>query len=110
MITGAGHAEVDPTVLTRTLLEPAAYAKLDARGKGLLVHTSATFTELLIQQGLVRFEQYKTVPGKVNFKLGMNSEEVCLISVNESGVKPQDPAVPSECLVTWERVIWSGLR
>ena len=56
MISGAGHAEVDPTVLTRTLLEPAAYAKLDARAKGLLVHTSATFTELLIQQGLVRFE------------------------------------------------------
>ena len=59
-------------------MEPAASAKrseLDAKVKGLLVHTSAKFTEWLIQQGLVRFEQYETVHMKVKLKLGMYSEE-----------------------------------
>ena len=62
-------------------MEPAASAKrseLDAKVKGLLVHTSAKFTEWLIQQGLVRFEQYETVPGKVKLKLDMYSKEVRL--------------------------------
>jgi len=58
---------------------PAASAKrseLDAKVKGLLVHTPAKFTEWLIQQGLVRSEQYETVPGtgKVKLKLGMYSD------------------------------------
>eukprot|EP00092_Neocalanus_flemingeri_P037076 GFUD01040362.1.p1 GENE.GFUD01040362.1~~GFUD01040362.1.p1 ORF type:complete len:1387 (-),score=480.18 GFUD01040362.1:476-4636(-) len=58
---------------------PAANAKrseLDAKVKGLLVHTPAKFTEWLIQQGLVRSEQYEVVPGtgKVKLKLGMYSD------------------------------------
>jgi len=58
---------------------PAASAKrpeLDAKVKGLLVHTPAKFTEWLIQQGLVRSEQYELVPGtgKVKLKLGMYSD------------------------------------
>jgi len=58
---------------------PAASAKrseLDAKVKGLLVHTPAKFTEWLIQQSLVRSEQYETVPGtgKVKLKLGMYSD------------------------------------
>ena len=58
---------------------PAAAAKrseLDAKVKGLLVHTPAKFTEWLIQQGLVRSEQYEMVPGsgKVKLKLGMYSD------------------------------------
>jgi len=58
---------------------PAASAKrseLDAKVKGLLVHTPAKFTEWLIQQGLVRSEQYEVVPGsgKVKLKLGMYSD------------------------------------
>eukprot|EP00090_Calanus_glacialis_P030102 TRINITY_DN4841_c0_g1_i4.p1 TRINITY_DN4841_c0_g1~~TRINITY_DN4841_c0_g1_i4.p1 ORF type:complete len:1391 (+),score=553.03 TRINITY_DN4841_c0_g1_i4:337-4173(+) len=58
---------------------PAASSKrseLDAKVKGLLVHTPAKFTEWLIQQGLVRSEQYETVPGtgKVKLKLGMYSD------------------------------------
>jgi len=53
---------------------PAAQAKrseLDARVKGLLVHTPAKFTEWLIQQGLVRSEQFEA---GVKLKLGMYSD------------------------------------
>ena len=42
----------------------------------MLVHTPAKFTEWLIQQGLVRSEQYDTLPGggKTKLKLGMYSD------------------------------------
>ena len=57
---------------------PAAQAKrseLDAKVKSLLVHTPAKFTEWLIQQGLVRSEQYdQSGGGKVKLKLGMYSD------------------------------------
>jgi len=58
---------------------PASQAKrpeLDAKVKSLLVNTPAKFTEWLIQQGLVRSEQYENVPGqgKVKLKLGMYSD------------------------------------
>jgi len=50
-------------------------SELDTRVKGLLVHTPAKFTEWLIQQGMVRSEQYDTSNGgKVKLKLGMYSD------------------------------------
>jgi len=57
---------------------PGATAKrseLDTKVKGLLVHTPAKFTEWLIQQGMVRSEQYdNSGGGKVKLKLGMYSD------------------------------------
>jgi len=58
---------------------PASQAKrpeLDGKVKQLLVNTPAKFTEWLIQQGLVRSEQYENVSGqgKVKLKLGMYSD------------------------------------
>jgi len=58
---------------------PAATSKrseLDAKVKSLLVHTPAKFTEWLIQQGLVRSEQYEGAAGqgRVKLKLGMYSD------------------------------------
>jgi len=57
---------------------PGASAKrseLDGKVKGLLVHTPAKFTEWLIQQGLVRSEQYdNTSMGRIKLKLGMYSD------------------------------------
>ena len=57
----------------------AAQAKrsvLDSKVKSLLVHTPAKFTEWLIQQGLVRSEQFEKGPGghKIKLKLGMYSD------------------------------------
>ena len=49
----------------------AKRSELDQKVKGLLVHTPAKFTEWLIQQGLVRSEQFE---GKVKLKLGMYSD------------------------------------
>ena len=49
----------------------AKRSELDLKVKGLLVHTPAKFTEWLIQQGLVRSEQYE---GKIKLKLGMYSD------------------------------------
>ena len=49
----------------------AKRSELDLKVKGLLVHTPAKFTEWLIQQGLVRSEQYD---GKIKLKLGMYSD------------------------------------
>ena len=49
----------------------AKRSELDQKVKGLLVHTPAKFTEWLIQQGLVRSEQYE---GKIKLKLGMYSD------------------------------------
>jgi len=50
-------------------------AELDAKVKSLLIHTPAKFTEWLIQQGLVRSEQYdKSSGNKVKLKLGMYSD------------------------------------
>ena len=53
----------------------AKRSELDAKVKSLLVHTPAKFTEWLIQQGLVRSEQYdQSGGGKVKLKLGMYSD------------------------------------
>ena len=49
----------------------AKRSELDMKVKGLLVHTPAKFTEWLIQQGLVRSEQFE---GKIKLKLGMYSD------------------------------------
>ena len=49
----------------------AKRSELDLKVKGLLVHTPAKFTEWLIQQGLVRSEQFE---GKIKLKLGMYSD------------------------------------
>ena len=49
----------------------AKRSELDLKVKGLLVHSPAKFTEWLIQQGLVRSEQFD---GKVKLKLGMYSD------------------------------------
>ena len=46
-------------------------SELDLKVKGLLVQTPAKFTEWLIQQGLVRSEQFD---GKIKLKLGMYSD------------------------------------
>ena len=49
----------------------AKRSELDLKVKGLLVHSPAKFTEWLIQQGLVRSEQFD---GKIKLKLGMYSD------------------------------------
>jgi len=66
------------TARPQRALPPAAAKRpeLDAKVKALLVHTPAKFTEWLIQQGLVRSEQYDTIQGggKTKLKLGMYSD------------------------------------
>ena len=58
----------------------AKRSELDGKVKGLLVHTPAKFTEWLIQQGLVRSEQFedeisvKSGKTKIKLKLGMYSD------------------------------------
>jgi len=53
----------------------AKRAELDQKVKGLLVLQAAKFTEWLLQNGLVRTEQYEVVNGeKLKLKLGMYSD------------------------------------
>ena len=64
------------TVSAKTLKQVTAAqsrrSELDGKVKSLLVQSPAKFTEWLIQQGLVRSEQYDTTAaGRVKLKLGM---------------------------------------
>ena len=47
-------------------------AALDSKVKSVLIHTSVKFTEWLIQQGLVRSEQWCAVHAGNKLKLGMD--------------------------------------
>ena len=49
----------------------AKRSELDGKVKGLLVHTPAKFTEWLIQQGLVRSEQYDNTRLELTIIIGL---------------------------------------
>lgn len=53
---------------------PADRPQLDAKVKNVLMHTATKFTEWLIQQGLVKSEQYCQVHRGTALKLGMYSD------------------------------------
>ncbi|XP_062559307.1 uncharacterized protein LOC134224091 [Armigeres subalbatus] len=53
---------------------PADRPQLDAKVKNVLMHTATKFTEWLIQQGLVKSEQYCQVHRGTPLKLGMYSD------------------------------------
>lgn len=53
---------------------PADRPQLDAKVKNVLMHTATKFTEWLIQQGLVKSEQYCQIHRGTPLKLGMYSD------------------------------------
>ncbi|XP_055606963.1 uncharacterized protein LOC129754765 [Uranotaenia lowii] len=53
---------------------PADRPQLDAKVKNVLMHTATKFTEWLIQQGLVKSEQYCQIHRGTALKLGMYSD------------------------------------
>ncbi|XP_045763043.1 uncharacterized protein LOC123865883 [Maniola jurtina] len=63
-----------PYLRSKEAPPPSDRAALDAKVKSVLIHTPMKFTEWLIQQGLVRSEQWCAIHAGNKLKLGMYSD------------------------------------
>lgn len=63
-----------PYLRSKEVPPPSDRSTLDSKVKSVLMHTPTKFTEWLIQQGLVRSEQFCTIHHANKLKLGMYSD------------------------------------